>query len=97
MHHEKLQADIDHPLCFDRPPGNRSADGRLSDCRLEILTAIAEMEIDPAIPALVVVGKRLTRQATAAPTDGHGQSTMAVQDGAAPRTGSAQVVTAAGL
>lgn len=55
-------------------------------------TAIAEMEIDPAIPALVVVGKRLTRQATAAPTDGHGQSTMAVQDGAAPRTGSAHVV-----
>lgn len=64
---------------------------------LQYSTAGVEMAIDPAIPALVIVGKRQTRQAADASTGGHGQSTIRLQDGAAPRAGSAQIATAAGL
>ena len=59
--------------------------------------ASVEMAIDPTIPALVVVGKRPTSQAADASTGRRSHSTTTMQEDAAPRAGSAQIATAAGL
>ena len=57
----------------------------------------AKLEIDPAIPALVIVGKRLAPQATVTAPGTPGQSTTPVQHAAVPLDGTARLAAVSGL